>query len=203
MKTLTEKIVTFTVGEELFAAEVHAVERVLKHTQPRTVPNVPEWVDGVIPYQGKVVPVVDLRRRFSLPPLADTSQARTLVVNSGGEWVGLVVDAVDEVSAYDPSQVQPPPPFFHGLAGEYLRGLLSRRDRLLIMLDFERFLSARERMKLEKATEQVMREDAAARAAAETAAADKAAAEKGDKTEKAEKAPKGGKKSAGQTARNE
>jgi purine-binding chemotaxis protein CheW len=152
MKIAAEKIVTFRLGDELFAAEVQSVERVLRYTAPRTVPNMPDWVDGVIEYQQKVVPVVDLRRRFNLPPLEDMAGARTLVVSSAGEWVGLVVDAVDEVGAFDVKELQPPPAFFKGLAGEYLRGLLRRKDRLVILLDVDRLLSATERLALETAT---------------------------------------------------
>lgn len=152
MKTAAEKIVTFRLGGELFAAEVQNVERVLKYVPPRTLPNMPDWVDGVIEYQQKVVPLVDLRRRFSLPPLADQEGVRTLIVSSGGEWVGLVVDAVDEVGTFNPAELQAPPAFFRGLAGEYLRGLLRQRDRLVILLDVDRLLSATERLELEAAT---------------------------------------------------
>lgn len=150
MKTVTQKIVTFRIGEDLFAAEVHTVERVLKYSAPRQVPNVPDWVDGVIEYQGRVVPVVSLRRRFQLPLLEDMSQARTLVVNSGGEWIGLVVDAVTEVGAFVEGELQPPPAFFHGLAGEYVRGMLRRSEQLVIMLDFDRLLSSTERLSLDQ-----------------------------------------------------
>jgi len=152
MKTVSEKIVTFRLGEDSFAAEVHAVERVLRYQAPRPVPNVPAWVDGVIEYQGRVVPVIDLRRRFELPPLQNPAAAKTLVVSSGGEWIGLVVDAVSSVDTFDAAQIAPPPPFFRGLAGEYLRGLLRRGERLVIMLDFDRLLSTHERLVLQAAT---------------------------------------------------
>ena len=58
------KIVTFRLAEDLFAADIYSVERVLRYQTPTPVPNVPEWIDGVIDYQGRVVPLINLRRRF-------------------------------------------------------------------------------------------------------------------------------------------
>src|SRR5262249_48999535 len=94
----TAKIVSFRLGDDLFATDIFSVERVLRYQQPRGVPNVPEWIEGVIEYQGRVVPVVNLRRRFELPAVAPRVETRILVFKSSGEWVGAVVDAVLEVT---------------------------------------------------------------------------------------------------------
>ena len=64
---ITSQIVTFRLGDELFAADIFSVERVLRYTPPTPVPNVPAWIEGVIDYQGRVVSVINLRRRFELP----------------------------------------------------------------------------------------------------------------------------------------
>ena len=67
MKTADRaQIVTFRLGDDLFAADINSVERVLRYKQPSPVPNVPEWIEGVIEYQKRVLPVVDLRARFSM-----------------------------------------------------------------------------------------------------------------------------------------
>ncbi|HYD53169.1 MAG TPA: chemotaxis protein CheW [Gemmatimonadaceae bacterium] len=150
MTQTTEKVVIFRLADDHFAADVSAVERVLKHQPPRAVPNVPAWILGVIDYQQRVVPVVDLRRRFELPDAAASDHARILILGSGGEWIGVVVDAVTEVAAIGAADLQPPPKYFRGLAGEYLRGLVRRDDRIIIVLDPERLLSATERIVLER-----------------------------------------------------
>ena len=67
MSNLTDKLVTFRLGDDHFAADVHAVERVLRYTVPTSVPDMPEYIEGVMDYLGRVVPVVNLRRRFELP----------------------------------------------------------------------------------------------------------------------------------------
>lgn len=150
MSTVTDKIVVFRLAEDHFAADVGSVERVLRYTAPRAVPNVPEWIGGVIDYQGRAVPIVDMRRRFSLPFAPTGEQARILVLNSGGEWIGVIVDAVVEVAPASANDLEPPPKYFRGLAGEYLRGLVRRGDRLVIVLDPDALLSSNERIVLEQ-----------------------------------------------------
>ena len=146
------KLVTFRLGEDLFAADIYSVERVLRWQAPTTVPNVPEWIDGVIDYQGRVVPVINLRRRFELPSPEPGPETRILVFNAGGEWIGGVVDAVLDVSTLDPSKLSPPPALFRGLAAEYLLGIVRRDARLVIFLDVARLLSTGDRLVLERVT---------------------------------------------------
>ena len=143
------KIVTFRLGEDLFAADIYSVERVLRYHQTTPVPNVPEWIDGVIDYQGRVVPVINLRRRFELPSAPVGPDTRILVFNTNGEWIGGIVDAVLDVAALDPSRLAPPPPLFRGLAGEYLLGIVRRDERLVVFLDVGKLLSTSERLVLE------------------------------------------------------
>ena len=67
MSTQADKLVTFRLGEDLFAADIYSVERVLRYTPPTSVPDMPAYIEGVMDYQGRVVPIVNLRRRFELP----------------------------------------------------------------------------------------------------------------------------------------
>lgn len=143
------QIVTFRLGDDLFAADIYSVERVLRYEAPTSIPNVPDWIEGVIDYQGRVVPVISLRRRFELPPGQVGGETRILVLNAGGEWIAAIVDAVLEVAGLEDSSVQPPPPLFRGLAGEYLKGIARRADRLVIFLDVERLLSTSDRLHLD------------------------------------------------------
>jgi purine-binding chemotaxis protein CheW len=147
----SSKLVTFRLGDDLFAADIFAVERVLRYQSPRALPDVPPWIAGVIEYQQQVIPLVNLRRRFELPERAPAPETRVVVLNARGEWIGIVVDSVLEVSTVDASQISPAPNFFRGLAGEYLKGILRRGDgqRLIIVLDVEQLLSATERIALQ------------------------------------------------------
>ena len=151
IETETSQIVTFRLGEDLFAADIFAVERVLRYRAATSIPNVPSWIEGVIDYQGRVVPVISLRRRFELPTTQVASETRILVFTIGDDWIAAIVDAVLDVTALEADALAPPPPLFRGLAGEYLRGVVRRGDRLVIVLDMTRLLSTNDRLALERA----------------------------------------------------
>src|SRR5690348_3340284 len=123
MNAESTKLVIFRLGDDLFAADIFAVERVLRYQAPRNVPDVPAWIEGVIEYQKRVIPVINLRRRFELAERAPAPETRIIVLTARGEWIGVVVDSVLEVSSVDPGNVSPAPGFFRGLAGEYLKGI--------------------------------------------------------------------------------
>jgi purine-binding chemotaxis protein CheW len=144
------KLVTFSLGDDRFAADIFSVERVLRFTKPRPVPDLPAWMEGVIDYQGRVVPVVDLRARFGAGGERPEG-ARIVVCVVGDDWIGMTVDEVQEVSTIDASRMEPPPPLFRGLARDYLRGLVRKDDGVLIVLDVAHILTSQERLQLEKA----------------------------------------------------
>lgn len=151
MNAEATKLVTFRLADDLFAADIFAVERVLRYQVPRTLPDVPPWIEGVIEYQQRVIPVVNLRRRFELPERAAAPETRIVVLNTRSEWIGIVVDSVVEVSTVEARMIAPAPSFFRGLAGEYLKGILRRGEgaRLVIVLDVEQLLTATERIALQ------------------------------------------------------
>lgn len=150
MKIESNKLVTFRLGDDHFAADIFSVERVLRYTAPTSVPDMPDYIEGVIDYQGRVVPIVNLRRRFEMDDLEVRNETRILILHSDGEWIGVVVDAVTAVTPFDPSSVAPPPRLFRGLAGEYLKGIVRMSERLVIFLDVERLLSSTERIALDR-----------------------------------------------------
>ena len=143
------QIVTFRLAGDLFAADIHGVERVLRRQDTTPVPNVPDWITGVIEYQKRVVPVIDLRARFEMDVVEPTNETRVLVFNAGDQWIAGVVDAVLDVAAVDRTTVQPPPELFRGLAGEYLKGIVRRDSKLVMLLDVTKLLTATERLALE------------------------------------------------------
>jgi purine-binding chemotaxis protein CheW len=151
MNTEATKLVNFKLGDDLFAADIFAVERVLRYQTSRTLPDVPSWIEGVIEYQKRVIPVVNLRRRFELAEREAAPETRIIVLNAHGDWIGIVVDSVVEVATVDAGNVSAAPSFFRGLAGEYLKGILRRGEgeRLVIVLDVEQLLSSTERIKLQ------------------------------------------------------
>ena len=154
MTGTSQQLVTFRLGDDQFAADIHAVERVLRYQQPTQVPNVADWVDGVIEYQGRVVPVVNQRRRFALEDAAPLGATRIIVLSTPDGWVGAVVDAVLEVASVPSAQIAPPPPLFRGLSTDYVLGIIRRNGRLSILLDTARLLTATDPLALVGAAEE-------------------------------------------------
>lgn len=146
------QVVTFALGDDLFAADVTEVERVLAYRPPAALPNLPDWVAGMAEYAGRSLPVLDLRARFSMEPAPPEVARRVLVLDAGGVRVGLVVDRVVDVVAVPPESWDAAPPLFRGLSGEYLHGVLRRDGRLVMVLHAARLLSSTERLALQRAT---------------------------------------------------
>jgi purine-binding chemotaxis protein CheW len=151
MSAALQQVVTFRLGDDRFAGDVAAVERVLRYVKPTALPHLPDWLEGVIDHQGRVVPVVDLRSRFGLPRRDPRPETRIILFASGEEWIGAVVDAVLEVASIPADRVAEPPKVFRGLKAEYLRGLVRQDDGLIIFLDVPHLLSSNERLELKKA----------------------------------------------------
>lgn len=153
MNAVAQQLVTFKLGDDLFAADIYSVERVLRYQDPTPIPNVPAWMDGVIEYRGRIIPVIDLRLRFGLERVAPRAESRILVFSVGKEWIGAIVDAVLEVMSPTAEQLAPPPPLFRGLTAEFLRGIVRRDDRLIVFLEVTKLLSTEEQLVLERVAE--------------------------------------------------
>ncbi len=143
------QLVTFHVGDEEFGVEILAVREINRMMEITRVPHAPSFVEGVINLRGQVIPVVDLRRRFGMPPREHDRNTRIVVVELSDKVVGFVVDSVSEVLRVPASLVEPPPPIVGGVEREYLEGVVKLEDRLLILLNLQRLLGEEEARELE------------------------------------------------------
>ena len=144
------QVVSFRVGEQEFGLNVFQVERILRYERPAPLPKSPDFLEGVVTFEGTPVPVVDLRKRLSLQAeLLD--ETRMMVLDIEGNRVGIVVDQVLDVMRVDGGAITAPPPLVKGLAAEYISGLLSRDNgRTVVILNAGRLLSSKERLALKK-----------------------------------------------------
>lgn len=143
------QLVVFQLGAELYGVEISRVHEIIRLQSVTRVPRAPVFVEGVINLRGKVIPVVDLRRRFGLPTAEHTRASRIVVVELGDQVVGIVVDGVSEVLRVNTASVEPPSPVVAGIDSEYLHGIAKLSDRLVILLDLDRILARDERRALE------------------------------------------------------
>lgn len=136
------QLVTFSIGEEEFGVNILKVQEIIRTMEITKVPRAPDFVEGVINLRGKVIPIIDLRRRFGLAPRGHDKNTRIIVIEINNIIVGFVVDAVSEVLRIPASTVEPPPPVVAGVESDYVSGVGKLQDRLLIMLDLDKLLSS-------------------------------------------------------------
>ncbi|MBI5587510.1 MAG: chemotaxis protein CheW [Deltaproteobacteria bacterium] len=139
------QLVTFRLGNEEFSLDILKVQEIIRHMDLTRVPKTPDFVDGVINLRGRVIPVLDLRKRFGLPRDENTNETRIIVVDVDNRTVGLKVDAVSEVLRLPADTVEPPPAIITGVESEYIKGVGKLDGRLLILLDVAKILSCTER----------------------------------------------------------
>jgi purine-binding chemotaxis protein CheW len=135
------QLVTFKLGSEEFALDILLVQEINRRVEITKVPKTPEFVEGVINLRGKIVPVLDLRKRFGLVGREFTAQSRIIVVNIDKRVLGLMVDSVSEVLRIPRHTVEPPPPIVAGIDATYIKGIGKFEGRLLILLDLGKVLS--------------------------------------------------------------
>ena len=141
------QMVTFRVGSQEFAFDILQVERILRYSAPSPLPKAPGFLEGVVPYEGSAVPVVDLRKRFDLEaPIRE--ETRLMVVDLGDQRVGVLVDEVREVIRVDSTTITAPGPMVSGLAATYIAGIVSRPGRTIIILNARKLLTSTERLSL-------------------------------------------------------
>jgi len=128
------EILSFRLGSEEYAVLVESVREVLKRRELTLVPNTPDYIPGVIPLRGTMLPVIDLCIRLGITPGVRDEKSRIVVVSPDEEDVGLIVDRVTGVHRIREDEIKPPPENIeHG--GELLRGIVRNDDKLYIVLD--------------------------------------------------------------------
>lgn len=141
------QLVTFSLGNEEYAVDILKVQGINRMKEITRLPNSPAYVEGVINLRGRVMPVIDLRKKFGLDAKENDSSSRTMIMDIGGITMGLVVDAVSEVPRIPANIVEPPPMAFE-TGTEFITGIAKLENRLIILLDMDRFLGQSEAMLL-------------------------------------------------------
>lgn len=137
-------LLTFALGREEFGMPVTQVREVIRVTDITRVPHAPAHVRGVANLRGRILAVVDLRSRFGLPAADPTPRARIVVVDLRGRVLGLLVDAVSQVTKVPETSVVPAPEDVRTVEADYVTGVARWQSRLIILLDLEKALTPTE-----------------------------------------------------------
>lgn len=131
------KFLTFALGKEEFGLEILKVREIIGVIDITQVPSMPDYVLGVINLRGKVIPIVDLRRRFDMPSVEQTSETCIIVVSVRETLMGVFVDQVSEVLDIHADEIEDAPELGSESANHYLLGMAKSKGRVKILLDIE------------------------------------------------------------------
>lgn len=164
LKSLEQKTyLTFRLEEEIFAVDVQNVHEVLEFSTVTKIPGVPDFVRGIINLRGRVVPVVDLRRKFAMAETEKTRSTCIIVLDLGaGEnktVIGALADSVKEVFEFEPGQVEPPPRIGSMSKTDFIQGIGKREGQFIIILNITRVFSTDEVVLLGTAAEEETPDD--------------------------------------------
>ena len=149
------QVVGFRIGNETYGVKIGSVREIVRVPEITSVPSAPDLVEGVINLRGKIIPVMDLRKRFGQAEIQPDKKNRILVVELENKLVGLIVNAASEVLKIPPSEIEAPGTVFAEGESGYVTGVGKLKGRLIILLDISKLLQRPEYKRLEEVAEPV------------------------------------------------
>jgi purine-binding chemotaxis protein CheW len=147
------QLVGFRIGRETFGLPISIVREIIRVPEITAVPDAPDYVEGVINLRGRIIPVVDLRKRFGETLLEADKKNRVVVVELERRAIGLIVNSASEVLRIPPSEIQHPSDVFPEGELHFITGVGKFNGRLVILLDMSRMLQRGELSRLEEAAD--------------------------------------------------
>ncbi|QPR26868.1 chemotaxis protein CheW [Edwardsiella hoshinae] len=143
-ETVGQEFLVFTLGDEEYGIDILKVQEIRGYDQVTRIANTPAFIKGVTNLRGVIVPIIDLRVKFSQQDVSYNENTVVIVLNFSLRVVGIVVDGVSDVLSLSADQIRPAPEFAVTLSTEYLTGLGALGERMLILVDIEKLLSSEE-----------------------------------------------------------
>lgn len=138
------QVVCFKIGNEEYGIEILKVQEILKLPKVTKLPKSAPFIMGVIDLRGRVIPIVNLAKRFNQQINEKEGDKRAIVVDIGGKQIGLAIDTVSHVVKIEASQIEPPPPVIKGISGRYIIGIAKHNQNYVVILDIDKIFSQEE-----------------------------------------------------------
>ncbi len=151
------KFTVFRIGEEDFGIEINKVVEILNTQKVYSLPDLPDFLSGVITVRGEVIPLLNLRKRFGIQSPA--TKELIIIVRYDSEKICLLVDKIKEIITLNAEEITAPPSIFKGLKKKYLTGLGRKDESIIILLNIDYLLTTEEKIML-KDSEGILEEDA-------------------------------------------
>ncbi len=136
------KYLTFALGTEEYGLEILSVREIIGLMEITAIPEVSDYVKGVINLRGKVIPVIDLRLKFGMPKMEYTKETCIIVLNMNSNFIGIIVDKVCEVLDIAQNDIEPPPEFGSSVSTDFIIGMGKVGNKVKILLDMQKVLGA-------------------------------------------------------------
>jgi purine-binding chemotaxis protein CheW len=140
----TQEYLTFTLGSEEYGVDILKVQEIRGYEKPTAIANAPAFIKGVVNLRGTIVPIVDMRIKFELGAVEYNQFTVVIILNVAGRIVGMVVDGVSDVITLTAEQMRAAPDFSSSFDTQYITGLGTVEDRMLILIDIEKLMSGAE-----------------------------------------------------------
>lgn len=138
------KVLVFNLNGEFYATDIMEVERILGYEQTTVLPDSPDFVEGVINYEGNILPIISLSKRFNLPS-PKKQDSKVIVVKQGKSKIGMIVDVVSEVRDVKLSNIENPPEIAAPISRRYIKGLIKIDKKIIIFLNLGSILTDEEK----------------------------------------------------------
>jgi purine-binding chemotaxis protein CheW len=138
------EFLAFTLGSEEYGIDILKVQEIRGYEAVTRIANAPEFIKGVINLRGIIIPVVDMRIKFKLGTPVYDQFTVVIILNIGGRIMGMVVDSVSDVTTLSPEQIKPAPEMGTAFNSDYLVGLGTVDERMLILIDIDKLMSSGE-----------------------------------------------------------
>ncbi|MBU3142362.1 chemotaxis protein CheW [Clostridium sp. CF012] len=148
MKKEGIKILIFSINSEYYATNIMEVERILEYEKSTKIPGSPEFVEGVISYEGKILPVIALSKRFNLPLTEIQEGCKIIVAKQNHSKIGIIVDFVSEVRDVLIESLEDSPEIISGVSKRYIKGLIKIDGRIIIYLNLSDILTEEEKIEI-------------------------------------------------------
>ena len=155
VREATREVLVFILGAEEFGVDILKVQEIRGFEKVTPIPAAPAYLKGIVNLRGVIVPVIDLRLKFAMAEARYDATTVMIVLRLAGRVIGIVVDAVSDVVRLAPSEIKAAPQLGSVVDSTYLAGLATQDERMILLLDIEKFLSSNELNLLARAAEGV------------------------------------------------
>jgi purine-binding chemotaxis protein CheW len=134
------ELLIFRLAKETYGIDIQMVAEIIRYSEPAYVPHTVNFLDGIISLRGRMIPVVNGRKRLGHETREPDKKSRIVVLQEGSEYHGILVDSAFQVVKVPKSSIEATPPVVVGVAAEFIEGVCHYKNQLIILLNLERFL---------------------------------------------------------------